>query len=1273
MATGKKVVDRRRAALSNPPATPEIPAFWQHGQFSAYGFFNPIKRKSLGVSYDSTNMNFVQAVGEATKSVFQHNSLVNSGPFIAIVLRVEVAPAGQDAKSLGQTGFEPGRENTINTSILGTAGAKGMTANPVRLNKGDKVFYEVKARVNELEILPWPWDQNDDYIIDQYPTFVAERELSNPPRVGDLIWVDFTNTNEGSQGIILEKIDIEPGPAPEPAWAPPRYQPNIPCCAPSRPKGAKIKTSPAKIPSRPSPAPAAIPSGGGHIVMIQGQKNLQSTGYAIYESLINGGAPGGQCFWGHIEGNGGSDHADRPADIGRETLIFVPDTFDSSKPYEMAYYFHGLTGFGKMYLGNRDGKMAKIDQTLQKGDFYYRMTKWLRKMVNEQKRNFVLVFPELSWSTGFGKSGPQKRGKVGARAAHRKRRVYWSFSHAKAPYAWQAAGINEPHGIHDDDFVMFHNNVISTLETMGVRTLDQAGMKDVLSWTGHSAGGHLLSSLVTNPEVMTNIKPNRITLSDCDYGTATPGSNPEKPLGWATAWNVYNMYIKPNAPFYPGPDHWLEMNVFAVPNSSNPGKNAKYFFKNTPGLASKGKKFKFTVSEKPKHIFILGEETSGIKQYVTWHPAKSHKWSALHSFTFLNENAPGAGSTPHSSKAQATTTDTAAPSNGKKEPGSTTGTGTGSQKSGPARQAELAATRKELNKSAAAKKKALKDLGVGAAALDESKLQKTYTSQSDDKARILIKEYIAEKNYIAAAKIEEDLIAGIDPEAFKGDLTKEQMQKQIDKLVKQKENLESGKTPDGKAAAGTIYDKENVVKSKIRLVQEQINLLNARKKAHNDAPDINNTNCKDCSTEGSPHSWKTWTPSNNVDGAPASRLIGDEQTYSATSEGKKYKGWFYGFGNTKSSLFPIHISQPNPGNPADFPNGAEIDASGAPQNYPNWLVQKWCPRGFVKSNGKGPRHLRGYSSPGSYEGNDTRALALYACLEIIERYWKQGIKIVGGPHDGVYHDAEILMTSHWRKNGNGNHKFNGAADFQIRFDNRKKSLPGLFIWASMQILQKTYRIPVGGAGAYLQCTPDSQNRVRGVNYYDQGKVVRGIRGGLSPGSYSHCHYDIRGHFDFALDRRRAKGMHLGYSHWICTDTDGDGKKNSGYNQVQGMGKQKQIKEHFAAAANQGQEDEVYKFMRDVFHRNGHDSGAAAGLGHNGKESKFVSAGAGTFPKDFEFPLVGASIPNLNQLCGMGSPKNDQYYWNGHSGGNPKYQGLKGKDTETKKEAPQSAL
>ena len=1266
---GGKVGEARRdrvAPLIKPPTEREIPAFWQHAQYSSYGFFNPIKRRSLDISYDTTNYNFLQTVGEASKNVFQHNALATAGPFIAIVLRVDVAPAGQTAASLGQTGYEPSRKNSISTSIFGTDG----TPDPVKLNKGDKVFYEVKARVNELEVLPWPWDQNDDYIINEYPTFVAERELSETViRVGDLIWVDFTNTREGLQGIILEKIDIEPGDPPSPAWAPPRYQPKIPCCAPSRPKGAKIKTAAAKIPRSPTPSKSTQPKSGGHIVMIKGQKSLQSTGYAIYHSLIEGGAPAGKCFWGHIEGNGGTDHADRPSDCGRETLIYVPDTFDNSKPYEMAYYFHGLRGFGKMYRGNKTGATPKIDKTLKKGDFYYRMTKWLRKMVNEQKRNFVLVFPELSWSTGFGQTGPQKRGRAGARAYHHKRRVYWSFSHAKAPYAWQAGGINKPHGIHDDDFVKFHNNVIATLASLGVRELDQSGQKDVLSWTGHSAGGHLLSSLVTNKEVMTQIKPNRITLSDCDYGTATPGNDPEKPTGWATAWNVYNMYIKSTAPYYPGKDHWLEMNVFAVPYGKQaPGRNAKHFFKNTPGIASKGKKFKFVVGEKPKHIFPNGEVT-GPKQYVTWHPAKTHDWSALHSFTFLNENAPGTGSTPTLNEGNSSETETA---NDKAAPAG----GGESKKTGPARAKEIEATQEELQKKIAKSQKALlEDEGFTKQSLASDKIQQSYTKTANEHTRTAMQIHMQLQNQLKEISIEKDLIDGIDPSAFKGDLNKEQMQKQIEKLEAAKANLQGGKTPEGKSAAGTIYDKQNVVKSKIRLIDQQIKLLKARKKAHNDAPDINNTNCRDCSDESAMNrgarSWKTWAPSSAAVGAPASRLIGEEAKYASTQAGKKYDNWYYGFGNTKSSLFPIHLNQPNPGNPDDFPNGAgPYDAGGHPVNYPTWLIQKWCPRNSASRSGRGPRHIYlGKTNPNAIEGNMVRGLMLFACLEIIERYWKQGIKIVGGPHDGIYNDAEILISSHYRKNGNGNHKFNGAADFQVRFDNRKKSLPGMFIWAGIQILQKTYRIPVGGAGAYLQANPDSGNRIRGVNYYDQGKVVRGLRGGKPPGSYSHNHYDVRGHFDYGINRRRGKGMHLAFSHWICTDLDSDGAKDSGYNQVQGMGRDKQMRAHLNGAANAGQENEAFKFLKNVFHRNGHENGQVDALQHNGKDSKFLPLGhLNIFPKDFQFPLVGGSIPNLNQLCGLGNEKNTgQYYWNGHSGGNPAGRGKLGQSTETKKE------
>jgi hypothetical protein len=1200
------------------PSTADIPAFWSHLQLSSYGFTNPLNKRNVGISYDSTNMNFVQMLRESAKNVFSYDSILNSGPFLATVLRVEVAPETFIGSQLGQTGYEPEKNNSFVNPVYHNNGEG------VNTSSGEKTFFEVKARVNELEILPWPWDQNDDYVIDMYPTFVAEKSFGDQPiKVGDLIWVDFTNTNEGLQGVIEEVCDITPGPVPDVRYPVFVQDKTRPCCSPSPPSGHNIGSGPAKIATA-DPEPV-VKVHGGDIKIMTSAKSLPLTAQVVQAALKIGKAPVGTGWTGHIEGNGGGDFKLRPKGCpGRETLVYVPSALDKSKPIELAYYFHGLRGFGNHFDGNpkHDFEKAKTMITKEDGakcDFWYRVAPWLKQMVERDKRNIIFVMPELSWSTGY---------KAFYRStAKRNSRQPWSFAHPLAPNASWKKNVKGKgkYAVYEDDFVLFHNNVLQLLggNAFGV-PLDKI---QSLSWTGHSAGGKVLSNLVTNKKVVKDagIKPNRITLSDGGYGYWHPGKNKEKPSGWAVCYNIWHFYVKPEAPHYPGKDHWIEWNTFTA--GGDPGKNAKAFFTKTPAFKTLSKKWKFRRgSREEKHVF----PNNNNHQYVTFKTSKKHAIAALESFPYINPNAAaaskgklaaGSGASKHTMRGGAKAS-SAAPGS---VSGPTTTTATEkSHKTGRARIAHLEAIKKS---HAAYMEKCEKESPWLKSANNESiaalyNEQGTYSAEQLTSMRTMIKRYIESKSIKESTEAEISLLQGVNYSNYHN-LSTEELKKQLEQNNTSISNLKAGKTPTGASSANSPYESSYAVKATIKKY-EQVNLVIQKLlEKRSTSPGTNNKDCIDCGDETT-QTRRTVQPSNNFKGTEAKRT---------TTGGSG--AWYKKFGNKTSSLFPIHIDKPNPGNPDDHPSGADVDSKGVPKNYPDWLINKWCPGKDPLKVGRGPRHIGlGKTNPKFKDGNETRGLIAYACLEIIENYWNQGFEIVGGDHAGTYNDAKIFITSHSRKNTQfKNHDFNGATDIMIRFDNNTKMLPAIYLWASVQILMKTYRLPTGGSGLYMDFK-GNRNRIKGLNYYEQGNWKR-KKYLIAPGAYANVHYDFRGHFDFKVNKRRARGMASMLTNWMRFRMD-DKKPSS---KAQYSSRTIKILEQTMSPEKAKQLNNFFKQVYCLSDTPAED---------------FTKEKAGQYLKfkdltSLKMPSVGPEVPNLNQMAGLGAQKDnnkDQWKWNG---------------------------
>lgn len=132
----------------------------------------------------------------------------------------------------------------------------------------------------------------------------------------------------------------------------------------------------------------------------------QSFGYEVSPSTnreMTLGSRNSFIWVGHLRNNGYLDILDRPADLGRETIIYAPMTLNVYAPIEIKYYFHDRGGFGTAWT---NGPYSTTDNAIENAtdvgnDFTEKVAPGIADMIRD-KRNFILVIPEMAFSRGFG-------------------------------------------------------------------------------------------------------------------------------------------------------------------------------------------------------------------------------------------------------------------------------------------------------------------------------------------------------------------------------------------------------------------------------------------------------------------------------------------------------------------------------------------------------------------------------------------------------------------------------------------------------------------------------------------------------------------------------------------------------------------------------------------------------------------------------------------------------------------------------------------------------
>lgn len=161
----------------------------------AYGDLNPLVKKN-GRVYRDNETDGLEIIKDLAAEVFKSETILGTGPYRAICLRV-------DSANHGGTVSKPQELSWLERMYEAFGGAP----------KAD--FYEVKAMITEIHgaYLPTPKDFKDNAAINRFPTFISRQSGTgeSPPAPGDIVWVDFGNRITLDDPQYLGKLESDIG------------------------------------------------------------------------------------------------------------------------------------------------------------------------------------------------------------------------------------------------------------------------------------------------------------------------------------------------------------------------------------------------------------------------------------------------------------------------------------------------------------------------------------------------------------------------------------------------------------------------------------------------------------------------------------------------------------------------------------------------------------------------------------------------------------------------------------------------------------------------------------------------------------------------------------------------------------------------------------------------------------------------------------------------------------------------------------------------------
>ena len=143
----------------------------------AYGDLNPILPKG-GKVYRDNETSGIEAIKTVAAESYENETILGTGPYKAICLRVETADMG------GVNNTQGANKNTWLDRIFNSYG-----------ETPNMSFVEIKATIPEIHgsMFPPPKSFQDHAAINRFPTFTARFAGMSVPKEGEIVWVDFGN------------------------------------------------------------------------------------------------------------------------------------------------------------------------------------------------------------------------------------------------------------------------------------------------------------------------------------------------------------------------------------------------------------------------------------------------------------------------------------------------------------------------------------------------------------------------------------------------------------------------------------------------------------------------------------------------------------------------------------------------------------------------------------------------------------------------------------------------------------------------------------------------------------------------------------------------------------------------------------------------------------------------------------------------------------------------------------------------------------------------
>jgi len=365
---------------------------------------------------------------------------------------------------------------------------------------------------------------------------------------------------------------------------------------------------------------------------------------------------------GHLKNNGHMDILNRPADTGRETIIYAPSTLDVSSPIEIKYYFHDESGFGRSWNGGLAATKDDAEQSASTGgnDFREKIAPALKDMIRDG-RNFILVVPEMAHSLGYGPYNVSDMAYARVHASPALRpRIKSLMGEMSSTMDINLSYITplDRREMHTFDgsysggrFGVFHQEVLEVLDQHLGTIYNKVGFISILA-DGISA--ITLSSMVRKTESpvqssaassFRDVNVNRIDL--IDYGR----------MNSLAYWNLFNgrspiyafykdhLKLQASKPFY------LEFNHIVVPSNIEEHPlymelgtwyNEKYKKSNKKAAGAAERRFSFVIDE------------GTIENCFSMHQASSNPVG--YAFSMINDFIPSFSGLPGKSNANASNT-----------------------------------------------------------------------------------------------------------------------------------------------------------------------------------------------------------------------------------------------------------------------------------------------------------------------------------------------------------------------------------------------------------------------------------------------------------------------------------------------------------------------------------------------------------------------------------------------------------------------------------------